>query len=326
MIDLYFQTRLITRVSRSFLALLLIAGVAFTGIPFSGTAQPSPPPPFRPMQLPGLDNVYSVAGRFLSGSVPHTDEGFAALARLGVKTIISVDGATPDAAAAEKFGMRYVHLPFGYDGIPGTNAVQLVKAAQALPGPVYIHCHHGMHRGPAAVAVMCEGVAGWDAALADRWMRLAGTATNYTGLYRAAADFKMPSAAQLAAVSTNFPSHTPINSLAAIMVKVDEHWTSLKAARKTGFKALVNPPGTLPADAALQLQELLHEAHRTGAGAARGARFETALIQADQAATELHHALDQLGHTPGAGQESTAREAFDSTSKSCASCHRDFRD
>ena len=278
------------------------------------------------MQLPGLDNVYSVAGRFLSGSVPHTDEGFSALARLGVKTIISVDGATPDAAAAEKFGMRYVHLPFGYDGIPGTNAVQLVKAAQALPGPVYIHCHHGMHRGPAAVAVMCEGVAGWDPALAERWMRLAGTATNYAGLYRAAAEFKMPSAAQLAAVSTHFPSQAPISSLAAIMVKVDDHWTSLKEAQRSGFKTPANQPGTLPYHHALQLQELLHEAHRTGAGAARGAEFEAALVQADRAAAGLHRSLDQLNHTPGPIQETAVRDTFAVTSKSCASCHRNFRD
>ena len=142
----------------------------------------------------------------------------------------------------------------------------------------------------------------------------------------AAADFKMPSAAQLAAVSTNFPSRTPISTLAANMVKVDEHWTSLKAARKTGFKAPAKQPGTLPVDDALQLQELLHEAHRTGAGGARGARFEAALVQADRTATELHHALDQLSLTPGAGQESTARDAFQASSKSCASCHREFRD
>ncbi len=32
-----------------------------------------------------------------------------------MKTIISVDGATPNVAMAEKYGMRYVHLPHGYD-------------------------------------------------------------------------------------------------------------------------------------------------------------------------------------------------------------------
>ena len=29
----------------------------------------------------------------------------------------------------------------------------LARAARTLPGPIFVHCHHGMHRGPAAAAV-----------------------------------------------------------------------------------------------------------------------------------------------------------------------------
>jgi hypothetical protein len=283
-------------------------------------AQQAPPPPYRPMQLPGLDNVYAVAGRFLSGSAPESDEAFSALSRFGVKVILSVDGASPDVERAAKHGMRYVHLPFGYDGIPATNVVQLVKAAQTLPGLVYIHCHHGKHRGPAAVAVMCEGVAGWDASLAERWMRLAGTSTNYTGLYKAATHFQAPSAAQLASVSTEFPSRVKVSPLAEVMVRIDEHWTSLKAAQPGGFR---DPKFTTTA---LQLQELLHEAHRTGVVSTRGDRFADALKSADQAALELTSKLDSLSKSRTPTAESAATESLRAVGKSCTSCHRNFRD
>lgn len=282
--------------------------------------QQTPPPPYRPMQLPGLDNVYAVAARFLSGSAPESDEAFSALSRFGVKVILSVDGAPPDVERAAKYGMRYVHLPFGYDGIPATNVVQLVKAAQTLPGLVYVHCHHGKHRGPAAVAVMCEGVAGWDAALAERWMHLAGTATNYAGLYKAATQFQAPSNAQLAGVSTNFPSRVKVSPLAEVMVRIDEHWTALKAAQPGGFR---DPKS---ATTALQLQELLHEAQRTGAASSRGDRFADALNAADQAAVELTGKLDSLSKTRTAAAESAATESLRAVGKSCTSCHRNFRD
>src|SRR5262245_5214765 len=86
-------------------------------------AEPTVPPTapahsgeIQPLEVPGLHNVFRVSERVYSGSSPDGDAGFAALEKLGVKTIISVDGAKPDAEAAGRHGLRYVHLPFGYDG------------------------------------------------------------------------------------------------------------------------------------------------------------------------------------------------------------------
>jgi protein tyrosine phosphatase (PTP) superfamily phosphohydrolase (DUF442 family) len=301
---------------RSALLSVLIAASAWWG---SLLAQPQTPPPYRPMQLQGLDNVYAVAGRFFSGSVPQTDADFALLQKLGVKTLLSVDGAPPDVARAAKFGLHYVHIPFGYDGIPATNVLQLVRAAQTLQGPVYVHCHHGKHRGPAAVAVMCEGVAGWDAGLAERWMKIAGTATNYAGLYKSALAFQAPAPDALAAVSTNFPSRVAVTPLAGIMVQLDQRWDDLKAAQKQEFPS--------PAAAnALLLQELLHEAHRTGADAGRGERFATALESADALAQELTRRLTALDQQRTPEGIATATGAMRAVGNSCSTCHRNFRD
>src|SRR5215475_14398645 len=91
----------------------------------SGSSTPTPAVPAEPAQVelgaveaPGLHNVYRLTEKLLSGSSPEGDEGFASLQRLGVKTIISVDGMRPDLERAHRFGMRYVHLPIGYDGVP----------------------------------------------------------------------------------------------------------------------------------------------------------------------------------------------------------------
>ena len=38
---------------------------------------------------------------------------------VSVNKALPNDGAKPDVTAAERYGLRYVHLPVGYDGIPG---------------------------------------------------------------------------------------------------------------------------------------------------------------------------------------------------------------
>jgi protein tyrosine phosphatase (PTP) superfamily phosphohydrolase (DUF442 family) len=105
------------------------------------------PATVHPLKADGIENFYQLTDRLFSGSQPEGDAAFAALKERGIKTIITVDGAKPDVETAKKFGIRYVHLPIGYDGVPTNQAGRMVKAAEALPGPVYIHCHHGLHRG-----------------------------------------------------------------------------------------------------------------------------------------------------------------------------------
>ena len=122
----------------------------------------APPPRSapRPVHAAGLHNVFRLAPGLYSGSQPEGDAGFASLRRLGVRTVISVDGSTPDGERAERFGLRYIHLPVGYDGVPRDKAVAAAKAVRELPGPTYLHCHHGKHRGPAVAACVLLAAGG----------------------------------------------------------------------------------------------------------------------------------------------------------------------
>src|SRR5690349_14345952 len=99
-------------------------------------ADPAGPVPV-PVPAAGLHNAFRLSDRLYSGSSPDGDAGFAELRRLGIKTVLTVDGSRPDVDAAHRHGLRYVHLPFGYDGIPRARLVELVKAARDLPGPIY---------------------------------------------------------------------------------------------------------------------------------------------------------------------------------------------
>src|SRR5690606_17968735 len=104
---------------------------------------------------PHLHNLLQVSETIYTGGEPKDDAAFAALAKLGVKTVVSVDGAEPNVKAARAHGLRYVHIPIGYDGVSEEAGKSLARLVRDAQGPFYIHCHHGTHRGPAAAAVAC---------------------------------------------------------------------------------------------------------------------------------------------------------------------------
>lgn len=93
-----------------------------------------------------LHYLYRASENLYSGSQPASEEAFAQLKRLGIHTIVSVDGAQPDLELASTYGFTYIHIPIGYDGIPAEAAASMAKALRTNTGPFYIHCHHGRHR------------------------------------------------------------------------------------------------------------------------------------------------------------------------------------
>src|SRR5690349_19529458 len=89
---------------------------------------------FARVEAAGLHNVLRVSDRLYSGSSPEGEEGFRSLEELGVRTVVSVDGARPDVEGARRHALRYVHLPIGYDGVPRDQALRLARAVRDLPG------------------------------------------------------------------------------------------------------------------------------------------------------------------------------------------------
>lgn len=291
-------------------ALLLAMGFAFAAV-----AAPLP----EPIPSNHLHNLFRVADRIYSGSSPDHDADFAELKRLGVTTIVSVDGARPNLQAAREHGLRYVHLPIGYDGISEERKAQLVKAASSLSGTLYVHCHHGKHRGPAAAALICLATERWSPEQAVGWLRKAGTSSDYPGLYRTVEQFESPPAPALDAVAS-LPEVTPPSSVVESMVALDLHAEHLAAARKAGWTNIPGHSDLDPRHEATLLWELLRELGRAPSPAPLEADYRKRHTESEHAAETLRSAL-----TPVPPDPAKADAAMKSLMDTCAACHRAHR-
>jgi hypothetical protein len=259
---------------------------------------------------PGVHNRFRLTPTVTCGSQPEGAVGFRTLAAGGVKTVVSVDGAAPDGAAAKAAGLTYVHLPVGYDGVSRERAVALAKLIERGE-PIYVHCHHGRHRGPAAVAAALRCVNGsFDA---EAFLTEAGTDPRYAGLYR---DVRQshPLTAEERRAGVTYVGRMPVTSLVERMVAIDETWERIKACQKAGWATPPGHPDVSPAREALQLVEHYRELGRI----APSPEFETHRARAEAAAADLEKFLRT--------ESGPAGEAFTRSLKLCSQCHAATRD
>jgi hypothetical protein len=292
-------------------------------------SRPSPGTLTRPEKLATkhLPNAVRVHERVISGGLPDGEAGFAELASLGVKSVVSVDGAQPEVELAAKHGLRYVHLPHGYDGIPDDKAALLAKAVQELPGVVYIHCHHGKHRSPAAAAVACVGAGLIEAEQALPILETAGTSPNYRGLYKSAKEIRPLGADKLAEVPADFPEKAKVEALAEAMVKLEHTHDHVKQLAAHDWKTIPTKPDLDAAHEALLLREHFTEMLRTKEVQAQSAEFMELVKQSEAAALQLEEALaawTKTGKTTPVPE--TVAPALATVSQHCADCHKVFRD
>jgi protein tyrosine phosphatase (PTP) superfamily phosphohydrolase (DUF442 family) len=262
----------------------------------------------------GLHNVLRIGQRIYSGSEPHGDEGFAALEKLGVKTIVSVDGAKPNLDRAHAHGMRYVHIPIGYASVPTVAGAQLARVAGECEGPIYVHCHHGQHRGPAAAAVLCQAAGELTSQESLALLEKAGTGKNYTGLWRDVAAYQRP--ANLA----NAPplvETAQVESFAATMAGVDRHYDHLKFCEQAGWSTPAEHPDLAPVQETVILKEAFRELRRTQS-AGRDARFIGWLTEAEGQADALETALRS-------NELDQAAQQFKLLDAACKRCHTAYR-
>jgi len=298
--------------------------------PVKVTRQPESTPARRVSDLP-VENLFQLTPRLYSGGGPEGDAAFAALARLGIRTLISVDGAPPDVERARRHGLEYVHLPIGYDGVRSEQLPFLLKAVRELPGPVLVHCHHGRHRGPAAAALCAVGAEGWTRAQALAWLGQAGTDPGYRGLYRDVAQLPLPEPRVTQGLPPRFPAQVPQRGLVEAMVALDGVAERLKAAGKQDWEG-TDERGRAPVEAALELWEGYRELARDSSLETRGAGFGDLLKQATQNAGRLQQLLAadrRAGVVSEVGAvRSTAglEAAWQQVSRDCKTCHQQFRD
>ena len=264
----------------------------------------------------GLENAHWLTDKVISGAQPEGEAAFRELAELGVKTVISVDGSKPDLASARRYGLRYVHLPIGYDGIPKERALELAKAIEDLQGPIYLHCHHGQHRGPAAAVVACVVAGKMTNGQAVGAMKTLGTGPQYIGLWNAARDATPSDPGALQRLKVEFRETAPIPPMAEAMVHLDEAFERLELCRMAGWKKPAGHPDLDPPHEALKCREICVEIMRTDDFKGRPEGFRK-LMEASRSASERLETRLRAG--------SAADAAFEALKKSCADCHKPYR-
>ncbi len=110
----------------------------------------------RAASLPGvtgIHNFHQVNEHVYRGAQPH-GQGFADLAKIGIKTVIDLRGERSEQTAVERAGMRYVRLPWNGFRAPADSQIATVLSLlnDNSTWPVFIHCRRGADRTGTAIA------------------------------------------------------------------------------------------------------------------------------------------------------------------------------
>ena len=264
--------------------------------------------------LPGIHNLHEVSAAILVGGEPEGEAAFKSLRDRGVTTIVSVDGAVPNTKLAAKYGLRYIHIPLGYDGIDSLSQLALIRVARETKSPLYVHCHHGRHRGPAAAAVIGRAAGVLSAEQANELLKQCGTSPDYKGLWRDVAGFRQPAADVLL---PELVEVAKVESMAAAMARLDRHFDFLKYSAEAKWNAPADHPDLVPATESLLVQEGLTESLRLMTEK-QPQKFRELMQQSVTQATDLTAALK-------AGNAPAADKLLLQLSGSCKTCHQQFR-
>ncbi len=264
---------------------------------------------------PQLPNLLRLTPRIIIGGEPQGDEAFAKLKRLGVVTVVSVDGARPQLQSAKRHGLAYVHIPLGYEGINSYASLALTRLVRDQKGPFYIHCHHGQHRAPAAAAVACIAAGDMDNNKAIGILRRAGTSPHFSGLWRDVANYRPPPP------NVDLPALVEVaqvTSMAAAMAQIDRTKDNLSLSLQNQWSTPSDHPNIIAVNEALLLRELLYETRRNLSDDF-DEDFRTSLKETETHAKRLEIALKESRYPEASAQ-------FSALTESCNKCHAQYRD
>lgn len=271
-----------------------------------------------PINQGGVPELIQVTADIWTGGEPQGMTGLKALQKLGVRTLINVDGAHPNAEGAESLGMRYVHIPMDYADVEVISLLSIFRVVSELEGPFYFHCHHGKHRGPVAAALAWRMVDGVSAKQALQVLHLAGTSSSYPGLWKAVEEWAPQSST--VALPPLF-SKAEVGDFKANMAAIDRTWDRLELLQQAGWSDVKGHPDL---DAATEISIFTQNF--------AGAKEKVKDSQEYQAETRL---LDYLEDVTNQSKElrqyllegnlQAADSTLNSIKQSCKECHRVYR-
>lgn len=254
----------------------------------------------------------------LSGSLPHGERAYETLAAMGVTTVISVDAARPELDIMHQHGLRSIHIPVKYSGITPDQRAALALALAQSEGTVYVHCHHGRHRGPAAAAIGLVGIGACTPEQGRLLMEQAGTSETYTGLWGDVAGAGVLGDEALAGALPMLVEYARIEGLPAIMAEMDRAFDHLDVLSENAWQ----PPGSHPDLSAVSeaghLADLFRAILADEALPVPGERYAELMERTAELSASLEAQLNR-------GQHQDAAETFEMLGDSCNRCHATYR-
>jgi tyrosine-protein phosphatase SIW14 len=152
---------------------------------------------------PGVHNFHQVDEHVYRGAQPH-GEGFADLAKLGIRTVIDLRGEKSEVTAVEHAGMHYVRLPWSGYKAPADSQIAAVLSLlnDSSAWPVFVHCRRGADRTGTAIACYRITHDHWTNQQALAEAKTFGMSSMETAMQRFILSFALPAAAADTASTT----------------------------------------------------------------------------------------------------------------------------
>lgn len=136
----------------------IIAFLSITAV-FPGVAAERSAPPRN--DIPGLSNFAKVSDDVYRGAQPEP-LGFAALKKMGIKTIVNLRDFHSDEKLIKGMGFYYVSIPMIANNIGDAQAVAFLKVIiDPKYKPYFVHCQHGADRTGTMIALYRMYVQEW---------------------------------------------------------------------------------------------------------------------------------------------------------------------
>ena len=282
-------------------------------------------PPLESPELPGLHNVYRLSNTIVSGGEPENEAALRAIAEMGVRTVLSVDGKVPDHELAARHGLEYVHVPIRYNGLTHNEVMAIAKTFREREGPFYVHCFHGQHRGPAAAGL---GRIILDRAPRERaaaeMRQYCGTSEKYEGLYTAVLRGELPDARATRAYVFDFPAAHVVAGVRHGMIELTRSWDTIEALSDRDWEVDPDHPDANARNEAEKVLEIFEQSIDLDETHAKREDFRQLLIECAAEADKLLGALKSYE----AGDTAAGERAHDlvvSIGGKCSECHSNYR-
>lgn len=299
--------------------IILVAGLALSGCSGSQKTQEASnqADAAGTHESRALHNLHALTPELYSAAEPVGEPAYKELAAMGIKTVISVDGVAPAKELASRYGIRVVHIPTTYDGITETQAKALAHAMATMPRPIFVNCHHGKHRGPAALCVGAIGSGDITNAQAHDFMTLAKTSPKYTGLWKAAQAARPLSESELRGGSIVLVEEAVIEDFVEGMAELSRLSDLLNDCADNAFRAPEHHPDLAPISLAGQIHNLFRDMEDDRETIEHGPDFFAMLVKSRDLAARLE---TQIEHDDIDG----AYDSLHLLMKSCSECHDAF--